>query len=72
MKTLHPRLREFGLTPEMIMRHVVSIALPAKLSSKYNYHHKHRNAFRARNLAAGLTVEGKPRRRLPNGQRKPR
>lgn len=65
------KLQSLGLTPEVIRRHVVSIA-PPFTAARDPADAAYKIAWRAKQVAAGLTVEGKPRRRLPNGQRKPR
>jgi len=70
----HPVLRALGLTPEIIARHVFSVAPPVtKQEMREIYGHRQWRARRqAEFLKQGLTVEGKPRRRSPNGIRKPK
>lgn len=67
---MNPKLEKLGLTPEIIRRYVRFAPTPTHSADLEKV--EYRRAWRARNVARGLTTEGKPRRRLPNGQRKPR
>jgi len=71
---LHPLLAQLGLTPEIIARYVVSVSWPlTKQEMREIYGHRQWRVRRqAEFLKQGLTVEGKPRRRSPNGIRKPK
>jgi len=68
-------LRALGLTPEIIARHVVRVE-PALTGYAVNQLLNGNDKIicmrrrRAKFIAAGLTSDGKPRRRAPNGTRK--
>jgi hypothetical protein len=73
---MKPILAQLGLTPEMIARHVVRVEPPLtgyavnqllNGDAKIIAMRKRRTRF----IAAGLNSDGKPRRRSPNGTRKP-
>lgn len=72
-KPMHPILRQLGLSPELIGRHVLRVEPPLsrtqiqKLLSKSTEAQRRR---RASFIAQGLNSQGKPRRRSPNGTRK--
>lgn len=72
---MNPILAQLGLTPEMIMRHVVSVdrrtARP-DYDTKMGWYKK-QTALRAARRAQGLHVlTGQPLKRSPNGTRQPR
>ena len=58
---MNPILQHFGLTPEIIRKYVLSIAPHAGSESKYRGLES-RTERRQKNLAQGLTMEGKPRK----------